>query len=188
MIKGSDFFNSWFDDLKCGTIIEPWDCGLSTIEIEARKVIGISGQPGVGKSAFCSQICFDALENNPDIKVLFCNVEMPMQDIFNREMARQSKVPLWMIRKRKFRESEDNTRKVEVAAGRMKSYLERVYFVESPFTFSSITALGLHSLTNLNASGNRSRSSIFPSCLPATEKGGQGTPPANRSIFECKHG
>ena len=33
----------------------------------------------------------------------------------------------------------------------------------------------------LIASGNKSRSSSCPSCLPATEKGGQGTPPANKS-------
>ena len=53
----------------------------------------------------------------------------------------------------------------------------------SPRTFSNITAFGLHSITSLNASGNKSRSSNWPSCFPAIENGGQGTPPAKRSIL-----
>ncbi len=52
---------------------------------------------------------------------------------------------------------------------------------KKPLTFSSITALGSISLINRIASGNKSRSSSFPNCLPAIEKGGQGTPPANKS-------
>lgn len=50
-----------------------------------------------------------------------------------------------------------------------------------PRTFSSITAWGRHSSTNLRASGKRSRSSSAPSCLPTLEKGGHGTPPATKS-------
>lgn len=39
----------------------------------------------------------------------------------------------------------------------------------------------------LMAVGKRSRSSASPSCLPALENGGQGTPPATRSIpFRCE--
>lgn len=50
-----------------------------------------------------------------------------------------------------------------------------------PGTFSSRTARGRISPTNRSASGKRSRSSFSPSCLPAMENGGQGTPPARRS-------
>ena len=50
-----------------------------------------------------------------------------------------------------------------------------------PATFSSNTPLGSRCSTRRNAAGKRSRSSSLPSCFPATEKGGQGTPPATRS-------
>lgn len=52
---------------------------------------------------------------------------------------------------------------------------------ESPRTFSNMTAFGLAVRTNWSARGKRSRSSSGPSCLPATENGGHGTPPARRS-------
>ena len=41
---------------------------------------------------------------------------------------------------------------------------------------------GRASSTRRSACGNRSRSSSRPSCLPAMENGGQGTPPENRSM------
>lgn len=44
-----------------------------------------------------------------------------------------------------------------------------------------MTALGRARVTISIAFGKRSRSSSAPSCLPATENGGQGTPPATRS-------
>ncbi len=53
--------------------------------------------------------------------------------------------------------------------------------VPSPRTFSSSTARGPISSISRSAWGNRSRSSSEPSCFPAIENGGQGTPPANRS-------
>lgn len=58
---------------------------------------------------------------------------------------------------------------------------------KNPRTFSNMTALGLISSISRIASGNKSRSSSFPSCLPATEKGGQGTPPASKStpLYGC---
>ena len=42
-------------------------------------------------------------------------------------------------------------------------------------------ASGSHSLINRSAWGNKSRSSCSPSCLPAMENGGQGTPPDSKS-------
>ena len=47
-----------------------------------------------------------------------------------------------------------------------------------------MTAAGFASRTSRIASGKRSRSSSAPSCLPAIENGGQGTPPATRSTPE----
>ena len=44
------------------------------------------------------------------------------------------------------------------------------------------TARGPISSTRRSAWGNRSRSSSWPSCLPAMENGGHGTPPENRSM------
>jgi len=53
----------------------------------------------------------------------------------------------------------------------------------NPLTFSNITARGFTSLISRSASGKRSLSSLLPNCLPATENGGHGTPPASRSTF-----
>jgi hypothetical protein len=51
--------------------------------------------------------------------------------------------------------------------------------VLSPLTFSSSNARGLMASQSSTAQAYRSRSSVAPSCRPATVNGGQGTPPAS---------
>lgn len=63
---------------------------FNTIRLEPKKTIVIGGAPGVGKSALVMQLAFNAVELNPDVRLLVANIEAPMEDIYAREIARRS--------------------------------------------------------------------------------------------------
>jgi archaellum biogenesis ATPase FlaH len=143
MIKGNEVLGKWYEELRSVNIIRPWDCGMPVL-LKPRMMIGIGGEPGVGKTAFVNQICFDALENNQELKLVICNVEMSIEELLERELARKSKVAYEQIQPniwtgvRNFTKNEDSIRMIEAGKAAMAGYLDRVWFIQPPFSYENL--------------------------------------------------
>ena len=94
------------------------------------KVFMLGGRPGAGKSALASQWAIDLLCDDPDARVLFCNVEMTPGRIRDRMLARLSGVPFGMILNHDV--AADDGR-VEAAVAELATFADRVSFLKAPF-------------------------------------------------------
>src|SRR5215472_14540046 len=99
-ITGSDALASWREDVLTGKppTLYPVGTGeLSRLEIGPGIVWLLGGAPGAGKTALALQLAFDAANLTPTLRVLFCNVEMPPDELISRQVARLSGVALSVI-------------------------------------------------------------------------------------------
>ena len=96
-LAGADALAQWRDDVLSGKppVLFPMGTGeLARIEIGPGSVALLGGAPGAGKTAFTMQLVIDALRLTPTLRVVCCNVEMPVGVLLDRQLARLSGVDL----------------------------------------------------------------------------------------------
>ncbi|WP_417735860.1 DnaB-like helicase C-terminal domain-containing protein [Rosistilla oblonga] len=141
-VTASDAMDSWRDDVLTGkppTFYRIADSGpLARIEIGPKLITLIGGAPGSGKTAFVMQSVVDALRLNPMLRAVVCNIEMPPEVLFDRQLSRLSGVPLEFIRYRKL--NEHHAERIDTALSTIDSFADRLCFVCPPFDLANTAA------------------------------------------------
>lgn len=135
----ADALDAWREDVLHGTRPTLYRAGsgaLARIEIGPGLVSLYGGAPGQGKTAFTTQLTFDALVLNPDLRALICSVEMSPGVILNRQLARVADIDLEDVRHRRIR-PEDSER-LDRGLAILESLSERLAFVRPPYDLENI--------------------------------------------------
>ncbi len=109
----------------------------------------IGSPPGVGKTSLIMGGTFDFLYNQPDLRALVLNVEMPPDDLLCREVARQSGIGLTDIDNRLFRNVAEYRADVEEALAKIGSINDRLAFCSFPFTLEHVAKVILDHKSDL---------------------------------------
>ncbi len=118
-----------------------YSCGVvgSDFVLAPGRITIIGAPPGTGKTALASQIVFDALVENPDLRLWIANCEMGIETLLRREIARVSGVGHKRILEATFTK-EEHGRILEAAEG-MVSTISRVHHMIPPFDCESLHKL-----------------------------------------------
>ncbi len=137
----ADCFDGWKDDVLTGTppTLYPIGSGeLARIEIGPKLVTLIGGGPGAGKTAFVMQAAIDALRLTPTLRVLVCNIEMPVGVLLDRQLGRLSGVDVTTIRYRRF--AAEHADRLDQAMNTLEGLADRLAFVRPPFDLANVAA------------------------------------------------
>lgn len=135
-IGGRQAFGRWTDDVQNGTGPVLYRHTLSHPEIGPGLVTLIGGAPGGGKTAFVTQIAIDALQFNPDLRLLVANCEMSDEAILNRQLARLSGVNAELIRRRRLRPSHSD--RIDTGLATLETVIDRIGFLQRPFSLTNV--------------------------------------------------
>jgi replicative DNA helicase len=136
---GAALFDAWENDLWHGDAPEQWPLGpgaLATdLDFGPGQVLLIGGAPGAGKTALATAMIFDALRAVPKLRALIVNVEMSIDALLNRQLARLSGVDLGIIQRREVRDQwQPSQNRIREAMVILRGLRDRVAFLEPPFT------------------------------------------------------
>lgn len=135
-ISGRQSFDRWTDDVRHGTGPVLYRHTLSHPEIGPGLVTLIGGAPGGGKTAFVTQIAIDALQFNPDLRLLVANCEMSDEAILNRQLARLSGVNAELIRHRRL--GPAHTERIDTGLATLETVIDRIGFLQGPFSLTNV--------------------------------------------------
>jgi replicative DNA helicase len=139
MLSAADAFDEWCDSVLSGegpTLYALGDEAFEGIEIGPGRVALLGGAPGTGKTALAMQWTLDALETMPDLRALVCNVEMSVDALLDRQLARLSGIELTLIRHRRL--SAGHGAAVERGLATLERLGERLAFVRPPYNLENV--------------------------------------------------
>lgn len=141
LIRGSDLFTGWKRAILSGKRPVQWALAddsspLSSIQAGPGRVTVLGGLPGGGKTALAMQLITDALRLAEDLRVLVANVEMPPNELLNRQLSRLSGIDLKTVQDRSF--SPDHEERLQHGFTQIESIIERLGFVKGPFSFENV--------------------------------------------------
>lgn len=104
-----------------------------------KKITVIGAPPGTGKTALAQQIVFDALSEDPSLKLWIANCEMEITDLLKRELSRISGVAHKRIRDASYDDAELS--RLLDAAEQLKDLCPRCMHMVPPFDGISLEKL-----------------------------------------------
>jgi replicative DNA helicase len=133
--------DAWLERLLTGNIplLTPQHSALKDIEIGSGLVTVIGAYQGVGKTALTSQIIFDAMELDPDLRAIIANAESDAAMLLRRQIGRGLHIPASALRFGKLTDEERD--KVARAAGELRSRLTRVSQLAAPYRLHQLMRL-----------------------------------------------
>ncbi len=136
-----DSLDAWLERLLTGKIPQliPQHSALKDIEIGSGLVTVIGAYQGVGKTALTSQIMFDALELDPDLRAVVANAESDAAMLLRRQIGRGLHIPASALRFGRLTEDEHD--KVVRAAGELRARLVRVSQLAAPYRLHQLMRL-----------------------------------------------
>ena len=137
----SDVLDPWREDILHGTPPTLYPAGsgdLARIEIGPGRVSLFGGAPGQGKTAFTTQLTFDALGLTPGLRALICSVEMSPGVLLNRQLARLADIDLNAIRDRRI--GADDADRLDRGLSALEALSDRLAFVRPPFDLANVAA------------------------------------------------
>ena len=142
-VRLSDQFADWRNDLFSGerpTLypVAGQDSPLAKLELGPGRIWVVGGAPAAGKTALVMQLVVDAVRLTESLKVLILNVEMSVESLLDRQLARFSGVPLTTIRERQF--TEDIQERVAVGLDTIQDIADRLTFCLPPYTLGNVIA------------------------------------------------
>jgi replicative DNA helicase len=113
---------------------ERWKCGppFDALDLRPGRVILFGAPPATGKTTAVGQIVADALTHQPNLRAVLGNVEMSAEALTEKFLARFAAVPLEALQNREL--LPDERARVERAKEEHAGLLERVAFLDPPFT------------------------------------------------------
>lgn len=141
LVRGSELFSSWKRTILSGLRPVTWDLAdsaspLSRVQAGPGRVTVLGGLPGGGKTALTMQLMMDALRLSHDLRVLVANVEMPPEELLNRQLSRVSGIDLKTIQDRCF--AANHTERLQAGFAVLESIIDRLGFVRGPFSFENV--------------------------------------------------
>lgn len=136
-----DSLDAWLERLLTGNIPQliPQHSALKGIEVGSGLVTVIGAYQGVGKTALTSQIMFDALELDPDLRAVVANAESDAAMLLRRQIGRGLHIPASELRFGHLTAEERD--KVVRAAGELRARLVRVSQLAAPYRLHQLTRL-----------------------------------------------
>lgn len=138
-IKGGDAVAAWRTRVESGQVDPVFVAGageLARYSIAPGRVTLQGGAPGQGKTALTMQLTVDALRLNPDLRACVCNVEMSVDALLDRQLARISGVDLNTIRSRRI--EGEAAKRIDAAMCTLDGVVDRLCFVKPPFSLSNV--------------------------------------------------
>ncbi len=119
---------------------ERWSAGppFDLIDLRPGRVVLLGAPPGVGKTTLTLQMVSGALAKQPELRVVVGNVEMSAASLVEKLLARLARVPLDAIMDRTL--TPEQRQRIEAAAVEHAAVLERIAFLDPPFTLSHLAA------------------------------------------------
>lgn len=113
---------------------ERWPAGapFELIDLRPARVMLIGAPPGVGKTTLALQLVTGILSNVPNLRAVIGNIEMPPAALVEKLLARFAAVDYGAIQDRTL--LADERARVEAAKREHAAVLERIAFLEPPFT------------------------------------------------------
>lgn len=141
LIRGSEMFGGWKRGILSGKPPVRWAMAddaspLTAIHAGPGRVTALGGLPGGGKTALTMQLMTDGLRLSDELRVLVANVEMPPDELMNRQLSRLSGIDLRTIQERTF--AADHMDRLQSGFAELESIIERLGFVRGPFTFENV--------------------------------------------------
>jgi replicative DNA helicase len=139
-VTGTEVLDQWQADYfqKAPTFYPVGDGSLGRFEVGPGLINLIGGGPGVGKTALTMQMIVDALRVDSVLRACVCNVETSPTDLLERQVARLSGIDLTTIRRREV--SSEHEDRQQTAINTLKPVLNRLAFVQAPFTLTNVKA------------------------------------------------
>lgn len=134
-----NYFDQWLSNIRNrrGRTLYPLgEKGLARIQIGPGQVCVIGGAPAAGKTAFAMQCTFDALRLTPSLNALVANVEMPVDALLDRQLARLSGVPLDLIWERDW--GPVHEKPINEAIEDLREITPRLRFMTPPFEMKRV--------------------------------------------------
>lgn len=138
-IRDEEAVAAWRDRINTGQVDRMFVAGdgeLARYAIGPGRVTLQGGAPGQGKTALIMQLTIDALRLNPGLRACVCNVEMTVNALLDRQLARISGIDLNTIRSRTI--EGDNADRVDVAISTLEGVADRLSFVKPPFSLTNV--------------------------------------------------
>ncbi len=117
---------------------ERWQTGppFDALDIRPGRVVLIGAPPAAGKTTLTLQLVTNILERHPNLKAMIGNVETAPATLIEKLLARFAVVPLDALMDRNLLDEE--RARVEAAKIDRSPILERIGFLEAPFTIQSV--------------------------------------------------
>ncbi len=115
---------------------ERWNAGppFDLIDLRPGRVLLLGAPPGAGKTTLTLQLVSGILANHPQLRVVIGNVETAPAALVEKLFARLAAVSLDAIMNREL--VADERRRVEAAITEHTPLLDRIAFLEQPFTLA----------------------------------------------------
>lgn len=140
-LRVSDALGGWWDAVKRGEKPVRWPVGPGdwrSVSIGPGRVVLLGGAPNTGKSALVLQWTVDALLMTDDLRCLLANVEMPVDVLIDRIVARLAEVDVTAIHERDLTDLQAEA--VMDAVERLEGIGDRLAFLRPPFDLSNVAA------------------------------------------------
>lgn len=136
---GADAFHYWRDCVHTGSADPTYPAGdgaFAEFPIAPKRVTLLGGAPGQGKTALSMQLTIDALRLNPALRACVCNVEMGVEALLDRQLARISGVDLTTINGRQF--TAEHSARIDAGMTAIEQVADRLCFVSAPFDLGNV--------------------------------------------------
>ena len=142
-LTGKALFDPWLAEVMSNKPPRAWsadDPVFEHIEAGPGRIILVAGPPGAGKTALFGQWTIAMLMNNPGLRILMANVEMPPHALLTRQLSRLSGIPLTTINRRQVRPVDVGS--LDEAAKVIRSVVDRLAFATDPHRLDAVATAG----------------------------------------------
>lgn len=128
---------------------ERWQSGppFDRVDMRPGRVVMIGAPPGAGKTTLALQLVSNILAAHSNLSAMVANVEMAPEALVEKLLARLARVNIDAIQNREL--LVDERRRIETAKFEHAALLDRIGFLDNPFTLAHLADVMLESSSRL---------------------------------------